>query len=79
MSEALIFGFGSILFIATTAATLSFGFRRVNELRMEDLAESGRQPITRPDGLTELHVAREEPEGREASAVTGAEAGDAVD
>ncbi len=63
MSEVLIFGFGSILFIITTAATFSFGLRRFHDAQVEDLAQSGRYPVGRPDGLTELHVARQEPEG----------------
>ena len=67
MSEALIFSFGSILFIITTAATFSFGLRRMYEVQAEDMAESGRYRVTRPDGLTELHVADDEFEGRPVS------------
>lgn len=68
MSEALIFSFGSILFIITTAATFSFGMRRFREIQVEDMADSGRYPVTRSDSLTELHVTDAELESRLQSA-----------
>lgn len=60
MSEILIFGFGSILFTITAAATFTFGLRRFHEIQMDDLAQSGRFPVDRPGGLTELHVDSEQ-------------------
>ncbi len=68
MSEALIFSFGSILFIITTAATFSFGMRRFREIQVEDMANSGRYAVTRSDSLTELHVIDAELESRLQSA-----------
>lgn len=68
MSEALIFSFGSILFIITTAATFSFGMRRFRAIQVEDMADSGGYPATRSDSLTELHVTDAELESRPQSA-----------
>jgi len=68
MSEALIFSFGSILFIITTSATFSFGMKHFYEVQVDDMADAGRYAVTRPDGLTELHVEADSP-------VLGAESG----
>lgn len=76
MTEALIFSFGSLLFIITTSATFSFGMRRFYEIQVEDMAESGRHPVSQPDGLTELHVATKGPNGGAESAAPDAQVGD---
>ena len=65
MTDALIFSFGSILFIITTAATFSFGLRRMHEGQADDMAEAGGYRVPRPDGFTELHVAYEGLERRD--------------
>lgn len=72
MNEALIFSFGSILFIITTSATFSFGMKRFYEVQVDDMAGVGRFPVTRPDGLTEFHVAGDSPvlKARHADAAT---------
>ena len=77
MSEALIFSFGSILFIITTSATFSFGMKHFYEVQVDDMADAGRYPVTRPDGLTEIHVAADSP-ARAAEHADGATADDAV-
>lgn len=61
MSEALIFSFGSILFIITASATFSFGMKHFYEVQVDDMADAGRYPVTRPDGLTEIHVDADSP------------------
>jgi hypothetical protein len=55
MSEALIFGIGSVLFIAITWAAVAFGVQRMHELEVADLKDSEQQAVPRDDGLTELH------------------------
>ena len=56
MSEIAIFGFGSVMFIATTWATIAFGVRRMHELQDEELERTGRSARLEESGLTELHV-----------------------
>lgn len=56
MTDVAIFSFGSVLFIATTWATVAFGVRRMHELQDEELERTGRTPQTGESGLTELHV-----------------------
>ena len=56
MSEVAIFTFGSVMFIATSWATIAFGLRRIAELQAADLESSGRSAEVRSDGLTEIHV-----------------------
>jgi hypothetical protein len=56
MSDIAIFGAGSIMFIATTWATIAFGVRRMHELQDEELERTGRTPLEGESGLTELHV-----------------------
>ena len=55
MSDIAIFGAGSIMFIATTWATIAFGVRRMHELQDEELERTGRAPQAESN-LTELHV-----------------------
>lgn len=56
MSDIAIFGFGSVMFIATTWATIAFGVRRMHELQDEELESTGRSAQLEESGLTELHV-----------------------
>ena len=42
MSDLVIFGFGSIVFIIATWATLSFGLAKMQELALADAAASPR-------------------------------------
>ena len=42
MSEALLFGLGSIMFIVTSSATVYFGMVRMHELQMADVEMSPR-------------------------------------
>ena len=56
MSDIAIFGFGSVMFIATTWATIAFGVRRMHELQDEELERTGRSARIEESGLTELHV-----------------------
>ena len=56
MSEAAIFGVGSIMFTMTAWATLVFGMRRIRQVQLRDLASSGRIAQTQAAGLTELHM-----------------------
>ncbi|MEX1249273.1 MAG: hypothetical protein WEA57_01150 [Acidimicrobiia bacterium] len=58
MSEALIFGIGSVLFIAVTWAAVAFGVQRMHDLEVADLRDSDQQTVPRDDGLTELHVSK---------------------
>lgn len=60
MSEVLIFAFGSVLFVITSSATFAFALTRFREEQVQDMAKSGRYPIPRSDGLTELHVSPED-------------------
>jgi hypothetical protein len=39
MSDAIVFSIGAVVFVATTSATLIFGYLRFNELR-EEAADS---------------------------------------
>ncbi|CAN5745435.1 hypothetical protein BH23ACT4_BH23ACT4_03340 [soil metagenome] len=57
MSEALIFGIGSVLFIAVTWAAIAFGLQRMHDLEVADLRDSEQRAVPRADGLTELHAA----------------------
>lgn len=56
MSDIAIFGFGSVMFIATTWATIAFGVRRMHELQDDELERTGRSAQLEDSGLTELHV-----------------------
>ncbi len=56
MSDIAIFGFGSVMFIATTWASIAFGVRRMHELQDEELERTGRSARLEEGGLTELHV-----------------------
>lgn len=56
MSDIAIFSAGSLLFIATTWATVAFGVRRMHELQDEELERSGRTARAGESGLTELHT-----------------------
>jgi hypothetical protein len=42
MSDLVIFGFGSIVFIISTWATLTFGLAKMQELALADAASSPR-------------------------------------
>lgn len=55
MSDIAIFGAGSVMFIATTWATIAFGVRRMHELQDEELDRTGRAPVAESN-LTELHM-----------------------
>ncbi len=65
MSEVVIFGFGSVMFIATTWATIAFGVRRMHELQDEELERTGRSARLEEGGLTELHIDVEAEAGAE--------------
>ncbi len=65
MSEVAIFGFGSVMFIATTWATIAFGVRRMHELQDEELERTGRSARLEDSGLTELHIDAEAEAGAE--------------
>ena len=56
MSDFIIFGFGSVVFMVTTWATFSFGLRRMGELQAQDLEQSNLTAVPQPSGLTEIHV-----------------------
>jgi hypothetical protein len=56
VSDIAIFSLGSVLFIATTWATVAFGVRRMHELQDEELKRSGQSVEMRDSGLTELHT-----------------------
>ena len=56
MSEVALFGIGSIVFMATTWATLAFGMQRIHQIQMNDLEASDRISEVRTEGLTELHM-----------------------
>ena len=56
MSEVALFSFGSVLFMATTWATLAFGMQRIHQLQMDDLEASDGISEVRTEGLTELHM-----------------------
>lgn len=56
MSDVAIFSFGSLMFIATTWATVAFGVRRMHDLQDNELESTGRKAEVRESGLTELHT-----------------------
>lgn len=56
MSEALIFGIGSVLSIAVTWAAIAFGVQRMHDIEVADLRDSEQRVVSRDDGLTELHA-----------------------
>lgn len=56
MSEVALFGIGSVLFMATTWATLAFGMQRIHQLQMNDLEASDGITEVRDEGLTQLHM-----------------------
>ncbi len=60
MSEILIFGVGSVMFIAVTWAAVAFGVQRMHDLQVADLEDGDQTAVTRDDGLTELHVPESE-------------------
>lgn len=62
MSDIAIFSLGSVLFIATTWATVAFGVRRMHQLQDEELERSGRSAEVRDSGLTELHTEKRQSE-----------------
>ena len=56
MSDIAIFAFGSVMFIATTWASIAFGVRRMHDLQDEELERTGRSPRLEESGLTEIHA-----------------------
>lgn len=56
MSEVALFGIGSILFMATTWATLAFGMQRIHQIQVSELEASDSISEVRAGGLTELHM-----------------------
>lgn len=59
MTETFIFGAGSVLFIATTWASVAFGLQRMHQLEAAEVELADRTVVARDDGLTELHVSSE--------------------
>ena len=59
MSDVLIFSVGSVFFVATTWATMSFGLARVHELRRQELAESGVVVEPTEGGYTDIYKSAE--------------------
>lgn len=59
MTETLIFGVGSVLFIATTWASVAFGLQRMHELEVAEAELANQTVVARGDGLTELHISDE--------------------
>lgn len=55
MSEAIIFAIGSVLFVLTTGATVTFGLYRSHELQVRDMEESERITEIEERGLTEIY------------------------
>lgn len=58
MSLLALFLVGSVLFFATTWATVAFGVTRMQQLQHDDLEQSGQVVVDTESGLTELHVER---------------------
>ncbi len=54
MSETLLFGFGLVLFVATTTATLLFGYFRFNALYREDARRAERIEVATASDGTEI-------------------------
>lgn len=59
MTESLIFGIGSVIFIATTWASVAFGLQRMHGLEVAEVELADRTVVPRRDGFTELHVSDE--------------------
>lgn len=58
MSEVALFAFGSVVFMITTWATITFGLARIHQLQREDLEDSPGVREIRETGLTEVYVTR---------------------
>ncbi len=56
MSDLVILGAGSIVFIISTWATIVFGLRRMHDLQHRDLEQSPEFIAIQDEGLTELYV-----------------------
>lgn len=61
MSDAAIFSVGSLFFIATSWATISFGLSRVHELKVRDVEAAGSAVKTTGSGLTEVYESPDRP------------------
>ena len=55
MTEAVIFIIGSVLFVITAGASVTFGMFRAHELQRQDLDESPRVAEVEETTFTELH------------------------
>ena len=55
MSEVVIFSVGSLFFVATSWATLSFGLTRIAELKRRELEDAGVKIEATESGYTEIY------------------------
>lgn len=55
MTEALIFVIGSVLFVVTAGASVTFGMFRAHELQRKDLEASPRVSEIEETTFTEIH------------------------
>ena len=55
MTEAVIFAIGSLMFVATAGASVTFGMFRAHELQRQDLEESPRVAEVEETTFTEIH------------------------
>lgn len=58
MNDVAIFVIGSLLFIATTWATVAFGISRMHELELKDRSESPAISGVEKEGFTEVYRTR---------------------
>jgi hypothetical protein len=56
MSDLFVFSFGSIIFIFSTWATLSFGLAKMHELAEKDMNESPRIAEIQKGQFTDVYV-----------------------
>ncbi len=64
MSDALIFAFGSVVFIASSWATLSFGLSRMQELALSDVEQSERFSHVERGTYADVYVSKPVDEDR---------------
>lgn len=71
MSEALIFAIGSVMFVATAGATVTFGMFRAHELQREDLESSKRVAEVEETTFTEIYRTQPLPADDDAADAAG--------
>ena len=62
MSDLVVFGFGSVIFVISTWATLAFGLSKMQELALRDVEASDRIRAVKQSPYTDIYVTQPLPD-----------------